>query len=61
MDSVRAHIYYVANPFYKSPRQICDNNHDYDPLDLTEIPDDYLPRTNYVPACDSITYRKSNS
>jgi hypothetical protein len=25
-------------------------------LDLTQTPDDYLPRTNYVPACDEDTY-----
>ena len=29
---------------------------DYDLLDLTALPDDYLPRTNYVPACDAETY-----
>ena len=26
-------------------------------LDLTELPDDYLPRTNYVPDCDPAEYR----
>ncbi|MGF1614205.1 MAG: hypothetical protein ACFCVA_09915, partial [Gammaproteobacteria bacterium] len=26
--------------------------------DLTELPDDYLPRTNYVPACDSTEYAR---
>jgi len=26
-------------------------------LDLTELPDNYLPRTNYVPACDELEYQ----
>lgn len=50
------HIY-VANPLYKTPRAICDTNLAHDPLDLTSLPADYLPRTNYVPACDPQTYR----
>ena len=27
-------------------------------LDLTALPDDYLPRTNYVPACDASEYER---
>lgn len=50
------HIY-VANPLYKTPRAICDTNLAHDPLDLTYVPVDYVPRTNYVPACDPETYR----
>ncbi len=48
----------VGNPFNKSPRAICTEKGHYDPLDLTTLPDDYLPRTNYVPACDSDEYRR---
>lgn len=43
--------FYVANPFYKTPRRVCDTPLAYDPLDLTNLPDGYLPRTNYEPAC----------
>lgn len=50
------HIY-VANPLYKTPRAICDTNLAHDPLDLTALPADYLPRTNYVPACEPAEYR----
>jgi hypothetical protein len=50
--------FHVARPFYKSPQQICTNHHEYDAIDLEAIPDDYLPRTNYVPACDNSEYRK---
>jgi len=48
--------FFVGNPFYKTPRRQCRLNSDYDILDLTELPDDYLPRTNYVPACDPDEY-----
>jgi hypothetical protein len=47
----------LANPFNKTPRRVCTANGHYDPVDLEAIPDDYLPRTNYVPACDPVTYR----
>jgi hypothetical protein len=49
--------FYVGTPFYKTPQAICKKHHDYDPLDLELLPDAYLPRTNYVPACDPVTYR----
>jgi hypothetical protein len=49
--------FYVGNPFNKTPRAVCHLNSDYDPLDLTAIADDYLPRTNYVPACDQLNYK----
>ena len=42
----------VGNPLAKTPRRRCKLNSDYDCIDLTSIPDDYMPRTNYVPACD---------
>lgn len=53
--------FYVGTPFYKTPRAACTKNSAYDVLDLTVLPDDYLPRTNYVPACDPGTYLKRTS
>jgi hypothetical protein len=50
--------FFVATPFYKTPRENCRHNQDYDELDLTELPADYLPRTNYVPACSREEYRR---
>ncbi|PVZ64472.1 Eco57I restriction-modification methylase domain-containing protein [Pelagibaculum spongiae] len=50
--------FFVGNPFNKTPRASCKLNSDYDVLDLTHLPDDYLPRTNYVPACDAAEYLK---
>ena len=39
--------FFVGNPAYKTPRAVCSHNSHYDPIDLTVVPDDYLPRTNY--------------
>ncbi len=49
--------FFVANPFYKTPRQVCTHNSHYDVLDLTELPENYLPRTNFLPACSAAEYR----
>ena len=48
--------FFVGNPLSKTPRRKCRLNSDYDCIDLTVIPDDYLPRTNYVPACQPSEY-----
>ena len=48
--------FFVGNPFNKTPRRVCTQNSHYDVLDLTMLPDDYLPRTNYVPACRAEEY-----
>ena len=42
----------VATPMLKTPRRVCIKNSDFDAIDLTAIPDEYLPRSNYVPGCD---------
>lgn len=49
--------FYVGNPFYKTPREICTEKGHYDGIDLLTIPDDYLPRTNYLPNCSPDDYR----
>ena len=48
----------VGNPLNKTPRERCDKNSDYDCLDLTTLPDDYLPRTNYTRACSEDEYAR---
>ena len=50
--------FHVANPYYKTPRQSCVLNSDYDNIDLTEINADYVPRTNYVPVMPLKEYRE---
>ena len=49
------HIF-VGAPFYKTPRTKCTMSSDYDGLDLLTLPDDYLPRTTYLPACEMDEY-----
>ncbi|MCZ0944613.1 MAG: hypothetical protein OXJ53_16290 [Gammaproteobacteria bacterium] len=48
----------VGNALSKTPRARCDKSSDYDCLDLTTLSGDYLPRTNFVPACDPQEYRR---
>ena len=50
--------FFVGNPFAKTPRRVCELNSHYDVLDLTLLPDDYLPRTNYVPVCEPDEYER---
>ncbi|WP_299976287.1 hypothetical protein [Desulfobacula sp.] len=50
--------FFLGNPFNKSPREKCTKNSDYDVLDLTILPDNYLPRSNYIPNCDNDHYIK---
>ncbi|MFM6304222.1 MAG: Eco57I restriction-modification methylase domain-containing protein [Planktothrix sp.] len=39
----------LANPLNQTPQTIRKSKFSFDTLDLTEIPDNYLPRTNYIP------------
>lgn len=50
--------FYVGNPFNKTPNEGCSHNQDYSIIDLMLMPADYLPRTNYVPACEPEEYRR---
>lgn len=42
--------FFVGNPFYKTPREICEKNQDFDNIYTTDITASYAPRTNYIPA-----------
>ena len=50
--------YYVGNPLYKTPRKDCVRNSDYDTLDLTNLPNSYIPRVNYLPDCAKRDYHR---
>lgn len=51
------HIH-LGNPFYKTPKNPCPNNLAWDTVDLTAIPEDYLPRVKYERACEEDTYNE---
>jgi len=46
----------VGNPFFKTSRRICKVNSDYDPIDLTQLPEEMFQRCNYSPACEMAEY-----
>lgn len=48
--------FFVANPFYKTPRKNCKTPLAYDSINLETLPDFYLPRTNYYPMQDKEEY-----
>jgi hypothetical protein len=50
--------FFVANPFYKTPRAICREKNHYDTLDLETLPGNYLPRTNFTPMADRAEYER---
>ena len=45
-----------GNPLSKTSRSQCTINSDYDCIDLTQIPQSYLQRSNYHPACSPAEY-----
>ena len=49
--------FFVGNPFYKTPRFSCTQSSHYDEIDLTQIQEDFVPRTNYKPGEDLSTFR----
>ncbi len=51
--------FHIGNPFFKTPRSLCTEKGHYDPIDLLNIPDDYLPRTNYTKSDDPDRVRRS--
>ncbi|WP_024973840.1 Eco57I restriction-modification methylase domain-containing protein [Ralstonia pickettii] len=48
--------FFVATPFNKTPRKVCDTHKAYDVIDLETLPEDYLPRANYRPMVDRDEY-----
>lgn len=46
----------VANPYFQTTRRNYRVNSDYDRIDLTTMPEDYLIRTKYQPDCDMEEY-----
>ena len=46
----------LANPFNKTPRRVCTANGHYDLLAAVDLPEAYVPRTNYLPMTDGGEY-----
>ena len=49
----------VGNPLSKCPKSICTTNAHYEVIDLNDISDDYIPRTNFLPTTDRNIYEKN--
>jgi hypothetical protein len=41
--------FFVSNPLYKSPKEVCIEKAHYDIIDHTLIAEDFIARTNYIP------------
>lgn len=50
--------FFVGNPCYKTPKEECNTNRDYDSIDLTKIDKGYIARSNYRPLMPSSEYKK---
>ena len=50
--------FFVATPFNKTPKRVCDTNLAYSQINLETLPDDYLPRTNYRPMEDRSEFKR---
>lgn len=48
--------FFLANPFHQTPMKVCNTHRAYDKIDLETLPDNYLPRTNYLPMADKAEY-----
>lgn len=46
----------VSNPLNQTPRRVCIKKGDYDKIDLTNIKEDYIPRTKYSLKCNINEY-----
>lgn len=46
----------ISNPLFNCSNQGCSGNNDNTSIDLTKIPQKYLQRSNYSPACDIHDY-----
>jgi len=50
--------FFVGTPFFQTPKRICKTHRAYDSIDLSEISNNYWPRSNYDLACDLEKYKR---
>jgi hypothetical protein len=48
--------FFMGNPFHQTPMRISNTHRAYEKPDLETLPEDYLPRTNYLPMTDKFEY-----
>ncbi|MBY0467953.1 MAG: class I SAM-dependent DNA methyltransferase [Burkholderiaceae bacterium] len=48
--------FFAGNPLHQTPMRVCATHRAYSKIDLEEISDDYLPRSNYTPMDDRVEY-----
>ena len=46
----------ISNPCFKTSRRICKFNSDYDVIDISNVKEDYIQRTNYIIDCSLSDY-----
>lgn len=46
----------VANPVYQTAKRVCETHRAYDTIDLTQIPEGFIPRTKYTPNISTAEY-----
>jgi hypothetical protein len=51
--------FFVANPFYRTPKKICSKTSDFEIIDLCEIEEDFRPRTNFAPNVDTEEFKRN--
>ena len=50
--------FHVATPLNKTPNEVCESNGAYTGIDLETVSEGYMPRSNYLPACDPAEYQR---
>lgn len=58
---IQGPMFHIGNPLNKTPRRLCRFNADYDVIDLTSLPIDYVQRVNFMPAISLEQYRRQST
>ena len=53
---IQGPMFFVGNPLFKTPRASGRGKENYDVIDLMNLPIDYVPRSNFGPACERSIY-----
>lgn len=50
--------FWVSDPYYKTPQQICTSSNSYDKIDIMSIKEDFSPRSCYKPIVSIDTFKQ---